>query len=72
MDNHKSIKNYYVTVVLVILLGGFGIHRIYVGKVGTGVLYFFTAGLFIIGWVIDIFTVVFGNFTDKTGRFIRP
>ena len=72
MDDHKSIKNYYVTVVLVILLGGFGIHRIYVGKVGTGVLYFFTAGLFIIGWVIDIFTVVFGNFTDKTGRFIRP
>lgn len=72
MDNHKSIKNYYVTLVLVILLGGFGIHRIYVGKVGTGVLYFFTAGLFIIGWVIDIFTVVFGNFTDKTGRFIRP
>ena len=72
MDDHKSIKNYYVTVVLVILLGGFGIHRIYVGKVGTGVLYFFTAGLFIIGWVIDIFTVVFGNFTDKTGTFIRP
>ena len=72
MDNHKSVKNYYVTLVLVILLGGFGIHRIYVGKVGTGVLYFFTAGLFIIGWVIDIFTVVFGNFTDKTGRFIRP
>lgn len=72
MRNHQSIKNYTATLVLVILLGPFGGHRFYVGKVGTGVLFLFTAGILGIGWVIDIFTVVFGNFTDKTGRFIRP
>jgi len=50
-------------------LGG---HRFYAGKTGTGILWLFTLGLFMIGWIIDIFTVVFGNFTDKTGAFIRP
>lgn len=66
------MKNYGVTLALAILLGAVGAHRLYVGKVGTAVLYLFTAGLFLIGWVVDIFTVLFGNFTDKTGSFIRP
>lgn len=68
----KSVKNYGVTLGLAIILGAVGAHRLYVGKVGTGILYLFTAGLFLIGWVVDIFTVLFGNFTDKTGSFIRP
>ena len=68
----KSVKNYGVTLGLAIILGAVGAHRLYVGKVGTGIVYLFTAGLFLIGWVVDIFTVLFGNFTDKTGSFIRP
>ncbi len=72
MGNGKSVKNYSVTLVLVLLLGFMGGHRFYAGKVGTGILYLFTAGFFVIGWIIDIFTVAFGNFTDKTGSFIRP
>jgi TM2 domain-containing membrane protein YozV len=72
MSNAKSVKNYAATLILVLLLGFVGGHRFYVGKVGTGILYFFTGGFFLIGWIIDIFTVIFGNFTDKTGSFIRP
>jgi TM2 domain-containing membrane protein YozV len=72
MRNIKSVKNYTVTVLLVLLLGFVGGHRFYAGKVGTGLLFLFTAGFFAIGWIIDIFTVAFGNFTDKTGSFIRP
>jgi TM2 domain-containing membrane protein YozV len=72
MSNSKSIKNYPVTLVLVLLTGFVGGHRFYVGKVGTGVLFLLTGGVFFIGWIIDIFTVSFGNFTDKTGRFVRP
>jgi TM2 domain-containing membrane protein YozV len=72
MSNSKSVKNYAVMLVLVIVLGLVGGHRFYAGKVGTGILYLFTGGFFLIGWIIDIFTVSFGNFTDKTGSFVRP
>lgn len=32
-------------------------HKFYEGKVGMGILYLFTAGLFGIGWIIDIITL---------------
>ena len=72
MSNSKSVKNYAVMLVLVLVLGVVGGHRFYAGKVGTGILFLFTGGFFLIGWIIDILTVAFGNFTDKTGRFVRP
>jgi TM2 domain-containing membrane protein YozV len=72
MASPSSSKNYAATVVLTVLLGYLGAHRFYVGKVGTGIIYLFTAGLLGIGWIIDIFTVLFGNFTDKTGSFVKP
>ena len=61
-----------MTLALVLIFGIFGGHRFYAGKVGTGILFFLTAGLLGIGWFIDIFTVAFGNFTDKSGSFVRP
>jgi TM2 domain-containing membrane protein YozV len=72
MSKNKSLKSYAATLILAVLLGIVGGHRFYVGKVGTGLLFLFTVGFFGIGWIIDIFTVAFGNFTDKTGSFIRP
>ena len=39
------------------ILGIFGAHRFYFGKPLTGVLWFFTAGLLLIGWLIDLFFI---------------
>lgn len=46
-------KNKWVAFFLCLFLGYFGAHKFYEGKVGMGILYLFTAGLFGIGWFID-------------------
>ena len=68
MKKESSEKNNLVTLLLVLFLGFLGVHRFYVGKVGTGVLYLFTGGLFIFGAIIDFFIIATGNFKDKEGR----
>ena len=39
------------------IFGFFGIHRFYFGKQLTGTLWFFTGGLFLVGWIIDLFLI---------------
>lgn len=60
-----SRKSKTVALLLCIFSGLLGVHRFYVGKVGTGLLYLFTAGFFGIGWVIDIIRIATGSFKDE-------
>ena len=46
-------KNKWVSFLLCLLLGYIGAHKFYEGKIGIGILYLFTLGLFGIGWFID-------------------
>lgn len=39
------------------LLGVFGAHRFYYGKPISGTIYFFTGGLLLVGWLIDLFFI---------------
>lgn len=39
------------------LFGFLGAHRFYYGKPISGTIYFFTLGLFFIGWVVDLFLI---------------
>lgn len=52
-------KNKWVALLLCIFLGFVGGHKFYEGKVGMGILYLFTAGLFGIGVLIDFITLLF-------------
>ena len=49
-------------------LGFLGIHRFYVGKMGTGVAMLLTGGGLGIWALIDIIMILVGAFTDKEGR----
>lgn len=49
--------DFSVSWLLLIFLGIFGVHRFYMGKLLTGLLYLVTGGLFGIGYVYDVVTL---------------
>lgn len=49
--------NFNLTWVLLTFLGIFGLHRLYMGKWITAILYFFTGGLFLLGILYDYWTL---------------
>lgn len=58
MGYWKKPKNKWVALLLCIFLGFLGMHKFYEGRIGTGILYMLTCGLFCIGWIIDIFALL--------------
>lgn len=66
-----SPKSRTVALLLCFFFGVFGVHRFYVGKVGTGILYLFTVGGFGIGWLIDMITILCGVFRDSRGNYLK-
>lgn len=71
VDQNASDKNGLVTLLLAIFVGYFGVHRFYVGKIGTGVLMFISLGFFGLWTLIDIIRIAVGSFTDDQGRRIQ-
>jgi iron only hydrogenase large subunit-like protein len=51
-------KSKWVALILCFFLGFLGVHRFYEGKIGTGLLYFFTWGLFGVGVLIDFIIIL--------------
>jgi TM2 domain-containing membrane protein YozV len=49
--------NYNLTWILLTFLGLFGVHRFYMGKIFTGLLYLCTGGLFLVGYLYDFLTL---------------
>jgi TM2 domain-containing membrane protein YozV len=68
MVSHKS-RN--VVIVLAFLLGFLGIHRFYLGKIGTGILMLVTLGGAGIWAAIDFFRAIFSNYTDGSGLWVE-
>lgn len=66
-----SDKSRTTALLLCIFLGEIGVHHYYVGRIGMGVLYTLTGGLFGIGWVIDIVKIIVGSFHDNVGAPLR-
>jgi len=63
-----SSKDKQTSLLLCLFLGFFGVHRFYVGKVGTGILWLLTGGMLCIGWLVDLVSIATDRFTDSQGR----
>ena len=66
-----SNKSKFVAAVLCFFLGVFGVHRFYVGKIGTGIIQLCTAGGLGVWWIIDLIMILLGSFTDKAGNKLK-
>ncbi|MFP1680883.1 NINE protein [Alloalcanivorax sp. C16-1] len=51
-DTHSKVIGYCLWI-----FGFMGAHRFYYGRQITGTIWFFTLGLFFIGWIIDLFLI---------------
>lgn len=69
-DNNGS-KSKLITLVLAVFFGYFGAHYFYTGRIGMGILYLFTVGLFCIGWIFDIIRIAKGQFKDSSGLYLQ-
>lgn len=71
LEEQVSEKNRLATLLFCLFLGSLGIHRFYVGKVGTGILMLITLGGLGVWTMIDLIMIVVGSFKDKEGKLIK-
>lgn len=62
-----SEKAMVPAALLCFFLGALGVHRFYVGKVGTGILMLITLGALGIWTLVDLVMIIVGSFKDSNG-----
>lgn len=61
------MKSKTVTFLFWFFLGAFSLHRFYLGKWVSGIIYLLTGQLFLIGWFVDLFLIsgMVDNYNNK-------
>lgn len=70
-EQNISAKSKVTAALLCFFLGFLGVHRFYVGKIGTGILWLLTLGWFGIGTLVDFIVILCGGFKDKSGAVVK-
>ena len=69
--SETSDKNFFLLLVLCFLLGVFGVHRFYCGKIKSGIFMILRIGGLGIWALADFIIACFGEFTDAVGKKIK-
>ena len=70
-NENVSPKSRLVAAILCFFFGCLGVHRFYVGKIGTGILMILTFGGLGIWALIDFIIIIVGSFTDSEGKVLK-
>ena len=65
-----STTDWLTLFLLTFFVGVLGVHRFYVGKIGTGFLMLLTLGGLGVWFLVDLILVVTGQFSNKDGQKI--
>ena len=68
LPTDASEKRILPAALLCFFFGALGVHRFYVGKIGTGIAQLFTLGGLGVWAAVDVIMIVVGAFRDKDGR----
>jgi len=66
-----SERKRIIAFILCLIGGTLGLHRFYVGKIGTGIIMLLTLGGLWIWVIIDLVMILAGYFTDKEGKKLK-
>lgn len=69
--NSKEQKDFLTAAMLSLFLGGLGVDRFYLGKVGTGVLKLITLGGCGIWYLIDLIIILAGSAKSSDGQSLK-
>ena len=64
-------KDWLVTLLLSIFVGGLGVDRFYLGYTALGILKLLTAGGCGVWWLIDVILIATGSLRDAQGNELR-
>ena len=53
----EGLIDYNIGWLLLVFLGIFGAHRFYMGRYISGIVWFLTGGLFLVGWLYDLWNL---------------
>ena len=57
-QKYKRACKKWVSFLLCFYFGVIGAHKLYEGKVGMALIYMFTCGLFLVGWIVDLIVIL--------------
>ena len=66
-----SEKSRAAALILLLLVGWLGVHRFYVGKIFSGILYLLTFGFVGVGLLVDLIMLLVGSFRDRHGLELK-